>query len=74
MNDRSAAGFEDALGDRLGVVYALFARLSVVESNYASKEYVAEVRWQVVKWLVGVAVGSFAVGAGMVTLLVRLLS
>ena len=71
MNDRSAAGFEDAMGDRLGVVYALFTRLSVVESNYASKEYVAEVRWGVVKWLVGVAIGSFALGAAVVTLIAR---
>ena len=71
MNDRSAAGFEDAMGDRLGVVYALFARLSVIESNYASKEYVAKVRWEVVKWLVGVAIGSFALGAAVVTLIAR---
>ena len=72
MTDRSAIGFEDALGDRLGVVHNLSARLSVVESNYASREYVVEVRWQVVKWLVGVAFAGVAVGAAVVTLFMRI--
>ena len=74
MRDRSPFEFEDGVENRFEASLSIFSRLAVVESNYASKEYVAEVRWQVVKWLVGVALGSFAVGAGMVTLLVRLLS
>ncbi len=72
MTDRSAIGFEDALGDRLGVVHNLSARLSVVESNYASKEYVAEVRLEMAKWLVGMGLSGIAVGAAVVTLFMRI--
>ena len=74
MRDQREPFLENAVTGSLEESFRLSTRIAVIESNYASREYVAEVRWQVVKWLFGVGLGGIAVGAGIVTLLVQLLS
>ena len=74
MIDEHTLNVEGTTVQRLETSFRLSTRIAVIESNYASKEYVGEVRWQAVKWLAGVALGSFALGAGVVTLLMRIIA
>ena len=72
MRDQREPFLENAVTGSLEESFRLSTRIAVIESNYASREYVAEVRWQVVKWLAGAAFAGVAVGVAVVTLFMRI--
>ena len=74
MREQHDPLLENAIDKKIAASYDLSSRLAVVESNYASREFVAEVKWEIVKWLVGVAIGGLAVGASVAALIFRVVS
>ena len=68
-NEEREFAVDSYIALRLQTSIDISTRIAVVESNYASKEYVSDVRWQVVKWFVGVALGGLAAGAGLAALM-----
>ena len=74
MRERRDVGLDDAVIEKLSATLDFSTRLAVVESNYASREFVVEVKWEIVKWLVGVAIGGLAVGASVAALIFRVVS
>ena len=68
MPEQRDVDLEDAIIEKLSATLEISTRLAIVESNYASKEFVADVKWQLVKWFVGVCLAGIAVGVAIATL------
>ena len=62
---------DDTIVDQIRSEFELVARVAVIETNYATREYVGQVRWEILRWVVGVASAAGVFGVGLAGLLLR---
>ena len=62
---------DDTIIDQIRNEFEIVTRVAVIESSYATREYVGQVRWEILRWVVGVALAVGVFGVGLAGLFLR---